>query len=478
MLKQLKRFGGDALLYALMNVGTKLIAFIMTPVYGIMLGRAEFGVFETIDSFTNLMTFFIIFGTDSALAFYFFEKKHAHRKMDYVRNVLLFRFCVALGLFLLTFVFSGWASQLVAGSSGFEKTVQLAFLVLVLEAVLTLLLTYFRFEFLTWRVVIATVARLGMVALFSYLLLKFTAQEIDMIMYGRLIAAGIIIVFFLPQFKKLLSIRFDKEIIKEILIYAAPLVPASLAFWLIASSNRFFLIHIEGKDAAGLFGAAFKFATVITLLTTGVQMAWRPYSMSIKDKPEAKNIFGSVYVIIFAIGMVGLMGIATFIPSIFLAVFQAKPEFNPASVYIPLLSLGAFLNFYYLIISVGLFIKKETKPISLHFGIAAVISIILNVTLIPVFSLWGAALALTISYAYATVAIFIRSQKTYHVPTPVGKLIFMFITSILSIAAVQYILDFSDLSVWLVLVPWAFFLLTNGGVLLTLRKKGRTEEAA
>ncbi|MBS2970703.1 oligosaccharide flippase family protein [Metabacillus sp. KIGAM252] len=477
MLKQLKRFGGDSLLYALMNVGTKLIAFLMLPIYTSFLGDTEYGVFENIDSITNLMTFLVIFGTDSALAFYFFEKKHAGRKMDYVRNVLLFRFAVAFILYLLSVVLGSQVSMLVAQAPGYEKTVQLAFIVLLLEALITLVLTYFRFEFLTWRVVIATVARLGMVALFSYLFLKYWEQEVDMIMFGRIAAASIIIVFLLPHFKNLITFKFDKKLMKEILIYAAPLVPASLSFWLIASANRLILTAFDGPGAAGLFGAAVKFATVITLLTSGVQMAWRPYSMSIKDKPDAKKLFGSVYVLIFAIGMFGLMGIATFIPAIFKLMVQNK-VFHPASVYVPLLSLGTFLNFYYLIISVGLFIKKETKPISIQFGIAAIISLILNVVLIPAMGLWGAALAITLSYGYACAAIFIRSQKTYHVPTPVGKLIFMFITSILSIAAVQYILDFSDLSVWLVLVPWAFFLLTNGGVLLTLRKKGRTEEAA
>ncbi|MGD7006949.1 lipopolysaccharide biosynthesis protein [Metabacillus sp. 84] len=474
MLNQLKRFGGDSLLYALMNVGTKLIAFLMLPIYTSFVGSSEYGIFDLVESTTNLLTFLIIFGTDSALAYFYFEKKHAERKMDYVRNVFLFRFLIALGLVVLSFILGPWLSVWLTGEPGHEYVIQLAFIVLLMEAMITVILTFFRFEFLTLKVVIPTVARLAMVAVFSYLFLLVFAQEIDMIFYGRIVAAGVIILFLLPQFKNFFTIRFDKTIMKELLIYGAPLVPASLSFWLIAQANRFFINGFEGLEANGLFGAAMKFATVITLLTSGVQMAWRPYSMSIKDKPNAKSIFASVYVLIFAIGMFGLMGIATFIPFIFEAV-MTNEEFHPASVYIPLLSLGAFLNFYYLIISVGLFIKKETKPISIQFGIAAAISIILNIILIPLYSLWGAAMAITISYGYATVAIFIRSQKTYHVPAPVGKLIFMFITSLLSIAAVQYILDFSNLSIWLVLIPWAFFLLTNGGILLTLRKRGKTD---
>ncbi|MRX72168.1 oligosaccharide flippase family protein [Bacillus lacus] len=476
MLNQLKRLGGDSLLYALMNVGTKLIAFLMIPIYTSYLGREQFGALGTIDSFTSMMTFLVIFGTDSALAYYYFDKDHKGNKIEYVRNVLLFRFYVALSLLILSVLFGPALSYAITGTRGFELVLQLSFIVLLLEALITLVLTYFRYEFLSKRVVIMTVLRLGLVALLSYAFLRFISPDVEMVIYGRMAAALAIIVFLLPQLKRFAAFKFNGKLMKELLTYAAPLVPASMAFWVISQSNKLFITHFEGLESVGLYEAALRFATVITLLTSSVQMAWRPYSMSIKDKPNAKSIFRNVYVLIFAVGMFGLMGVATFVPFIFEA-FLGE-DFHEASMYIPLLSLGTFLNFYYLIISVGLFIEKKTKPISFYFGIAAVISVILNLILIPLFSLWGAAAAVTVAYGFACVSIFLRSQKEYYVPTPVGSIMFMFVTGLLSIAAVQYVLQFSELSIWYVLIPWLFFALTNGGVLATLRRKGRVEETA
>ncbi|MFC7373052.1 lipopolysaccharide biosynthesis protein [Fictibacillus iocasae] len=455
MLAQLKRLGGDSLLYALMNVGTKLIAFLMLPIFTAYLGKEQMGVLENIDSFTSMLTFLVIFGTDSALAFYYFDTKNRELKMSFVQTVLQFRLAVAMLCLLVAAVGGEWMSLLITKESGHGIVILAAMVTLVLESVITLVLTYYRYEFKAKKVVIYTVIRLGAAALLAYLFLRMWSEEVDVIYFGRNIAAGFIVLLLLPDLFKLIRIKVDKEQMKAILKYAAPLVPASLAFWIIATSNRFILTYFEGVGSAGLYGVAVKFATVITLLTSSVQMAWRPYTMSIKDRPDAKKIFSKFYLIILLGGIIGLLGIATFIPYIFKFMIS-NPEFHSASQYIALLSAGTFLNFYYLIISVGLFIKKETKIISVYFGAAAALSFVLNVTLIPLLSQWGAALAVTISYLFATVMIFIRSQKTYYVPVPVGKMITLFLAGMAAMGVLVWIHN-AGLPGYYLVFPWLFF---------------------
>ncbi|MFC4182587.1 MATE family efflux transporter [Saccharococcus thermophilus] len=307
---------------------------------------------------------------------------------------------------------------------------------LLFDTVTTLVLTVLRYEFKTVKVVTLTLAKMLLTAVLSYLFLRFLDPSIKGILISRWVAAVIISVFILRETVKFIKFTFDKEIIKEILVYAAPSVPASIAFWVIVNSNSMFLQKFTSSWEVGIYGAATRFASLITLLTSGVQMAWRPYSMSMKDKPNSKDIFAKIFMAIWLLGMIGVLIVATIMPKVILLLHK---NYYDAYEYVAPISAVTFLNFFYMIVSVGIFIKKETKYISYAFGIAAVLDVILNLTLIPLFSIWGSVAAYLISYVVAFVYIFFKSQKIYYVPVSFGKMSTLFVTMLIAVFLIIYI---------------------------------------
>ena len=211
-------------------------------------------------------------------------------------------------------------------------------------------------------------------------------------------------------------------------------MPASLAFWVIVNANVIFLKEFTSLREVGIYETAIKFATLITLLTSGVQMAWRPFSMSLKDKKDSPILFAKLYYGILLVGTIGVLFIATVMPWIFQIL---NDNYYEAYQYVAILSAVTFLNFFYMIISVGIFFSKQTKIISYAFGMAAVINIILNVVLIPLFSIWGSVAAYLLSYLVAITYIFFKSQKLYHVPVSFGKMSFLFLTSLAAVMAID-----------------------------------------
>lgn len=454
-----------------MNVGTKLIAFLMIPIYTAYLGLAEMGVLENIDALTSILTFIIIFGTDNALAYYYFDAKEEKRKQDYVKTVLLFRIFISVAIFVVFLLFGKWISLMLTNSEEYVNIILLSGLVLMLEAVATVILTYFRFEFKSLKVVVYTVTKLGLVAILSYVFLRFFSANVEAIFYGRIISTALIVLLLFKPLKEFVTFKVNKDMMKKILAYGAPLVPASIAFWVITFSNRFFLTKFESLEEVGIYAIAVKFAAVIALLTSSVQMAWRPYTMSIKEKADAPKIFSKLYLLILIIGLVGLLGVATVIPYV-LSFMISNEDFAPAADYIAFLSLGTFLSFYYLIISVGLFIKKETKIIAYYVGISAVICVLLNIFLIPVLSIWGAVIAMLVPYLFVNISIFMKSQKVYYVPVPVFKMIFLFVNGTVVMASVVYIQSTDTINPIWIAVSWLYFLiiLFISGIIKEFRK--------
>jgi O-antigen/teichoic acid export membrane protein len=440
-----------------MNVGTKLIAFIMLPIYTRLLsGTAEYGMLDYIDRVTSMLMFLVIFGTDSALAYYYFEAKDKKLKEYYVRTVMMFRLVILAVIALVFFVGGDWLSELVLRESGYTNLLLISIGTLFFDTILTLILTVLRYEFFTKRVVFFTVLKMLLIAAVSYVMLITIWPSMTGIFVARILSVGFVALLLFKYVIKYARPYFNKDMLIEILKYSAPLVPASLSFWVIINANTILLKNLGSASDAGIYAAAIKFGTLITLLTTGVQMAWRPFSMSLKDKENNGAIFSKIYMAILLVGTLGIMIVATIMPWVIKVLGK---DFWEAYQYVALFSAATFLNFYYMIISLGIFFTKKTKYISYAFGIAAVINVILNLVLIPKFSIWGAVTAYLVSYIVAIIYIFNRSQKLFYVPVSGMKMIIQFSWAIASVIGIVYIQESSTISDFNIIYVWLFYLI-------------------
>jgi O-antigen/teichoic acid export membrane protein len=458
VFSHLKRLGGDSLLYALMNVGTKIIAFVMFPIYTYYIpDPAEYGILDIVERITSMLTFLVIFGTDSALAFYYYDTEDEEKRLNYIKQVLLFRLTFVSVFVILIAIGGSWISTLLFDNSGLAHLLYIGIAALFLDTIVTLILTVLRYQFKTVKVVLFTVLKMLLVAVLSYLLLATLIPSIEGILIARVVSGVIIFIFVLKYFMKFFTIRIDKKVLKEVLIYAAPLVPASLFFWIIINANVLFLKEFTTYTEVGIYSTALKFATTITLLTSGVQMAWRPFSMSLKDKTNSSVVFSKLYMGILLLGSVGIILIATMMPWV---IQILGDNYEKAYIYVAPLAAVTFLNFYYLIISVGLFFSKKTKYVSIAFGISALVNIVLNLILIPLLGTWGAVLSYLLSYVIAIVLIFKKSQKYYFVPISFTKMSFIFCNMLVTIALIIYV-QINEFSWIYVLLAWIYFIVST-----------------
>jgi O-antigen/teichoic acid export membrane protein len=194
---------------------------------------------------------------------------------------------------------------------------------------------------------------------------------------------------------------------------------------------------------------------MITLITSGIQMAWRPYSMSMKDKENSPWLFAKIYMALLLLGLFGVIAVATVSPWIMKMFFDS--QYYEAYPYVSFLSCVTFLNFYYLIISAGLFFTKQTAYITRVFIIAAFLNIILNFMLVPFWIGWGAVVANIFTYAFAVWFIFQKSQEIYYVPVSLKKMAFLFVNGLISLIAIVYIQETAIHDGWVVL-GWVYFL--------------------
>ena len=174
-------------------------------------------------------------------------------------------------------------------------------------------------------------------------------------------------------------------------------------------SDRYILMLFWNAGVVGLYTAASKLPAMINLVSSIFQQAWQ-YSTAKEIESEDKTDFfstvlrGYLYICVCSCG--GLILFNKVICKILL-----KTEFYNAWRFVPLLLLAAMfgcISTYF-----GTFYQalKKNTMLMVSTVAGAIINIILNFVLIPIYGGFGAAIATVISYIVVTIVRVIDVRK-------------------------------------------------------------------
>lgn len=231
--------------------------------------------------------------------------------------------------------------------------------------------------------------------------------------------------------KELLQIKFifDKSTWKDVMKYSYPLVIVGLGGMVNDVLSRLIYRHVvhlpmeQADHELGVFANIFRLALLITIMIQAFRMAAEPFFFKQSESQNAQQTYARVmkFFVIACCFMFLFIGL-------FLDVFKwvfvhfANPRWAEGLQVVPLLALGnIFLGIYY---NLSIWYKLTHKNIlGAYITIAgAVITIVLNVTLIPHLHYTGAALATFCCYFFMMIMSYKLGQKYYPVPYPVKKL--------------------------------------------------------
>ena len=221
-----------------------------------------------------------------------------------------------------------------------------------------------------------------------------------------------------------------------------------------------------GESANGLYAAAYKLPTLLSLVSGVFVEAWHFSTVRDATDDEKGDFFGTVYFHFMSVMFMGgaflVAGAKIFTKLLLADSYYSSWEFVPVLVMATVFStLVSFLGSVY-------FLKKKSTSSMLTAMVGALVNIILNFVMIPTHGAMGAAVATLISY----LAVFaVRSYDTsleLKFPRHYGRLI---LNSVLLLA--QIVVMLLEVKYW-ILIEVALLLISvifNGKALfLTLTR--------
>lgn len=208
-------------------------------------------------------------------------------------------------------------------------------------------------------------------------------------------SAGFVIILVLEKRIRINIIsRFDSKILRELLGFSVPLIPNYLSWWIVDSSDRYIVLWILGVSANGILAIAHKFPTVLQSVFGLFLNAWQ--DMAISNEKDDKKFFTYVFQKLYRI-LFMLLWVLIPATKIFVWLIMGK-DYKIACDYIPFYYLGAVFQAFCSFYGVGYLRAKNTKGAFSSSIFGAVINAAINIGTIKFIGLHAAAVSTFISF--------------------------------------------------------------------------------
>ena len=195
--------------------------------------------------------------------------------------------------------------------------------------------------------------------------------------------------------------------------YGLPLAWSELAYILFARIDLFLIGYFLGSYEVGLYSVAYNLGRIIqTLVVLPLSLAVMPIYLRKwqQEGAEETSRFLSMvanYLLIAILPMaVGLSFLAEDIIQV-----MASAKYLPAASLIPWIISGLFIYGLYYLAAAGFYVERRTAGITLVVGASLLVNLAINLILIPIYGIYGAAVATTISFVFLLGITLWRTRK-------------------------------------------------------------------
>ncbi|MDI9569655.1 MAG: oligosaccharide flippase family protein [Pseudomonadota bacterium] len=409
----IRQFFRDSFLYGISSIVVQGSPILVLPIYVRLLSPTEYGVLEVLTIFALFVNSSVSFEILQGFARHYPDSRTERDRKEYSSTTFWFTLA-AYGLFVgITLPFSEIFSQIILHAPIWEKTFQVAVIATSLHGIYLLLLNQLRWQLKPFAY--ASVSAVNIILAVStgiFLIVEYQTGLVG-IFYGQTVGCTIAGVLAWLWGSHSYRLIFDWPKCKEMLRFSVPLIPSSLAVIATVYVDRIAIQNIMTLVDVGVYTVGFRVASIANLMMAGVYFALTPliYQNYVKDSmpDDVERIL--MYVLCGTLPL--LVGISLFAKEI-VFLFATEPYYG-AWFVVPILAVAAVCSKLYIFFP-GLDIAKKTKTIAFINIAAAFLNIILNILLIPLWGIIGAALATLIGAAVLLAGYVFMSQKFYPIP--------------------------------------------------------------
>lgn len=401
-----KKFAKDFGIYSIGVLGSKLITFIMGPLYSHYVAPSDYGYYDLCLEFCLILVPVVTLQLRDGAFRYLLEttdKNDRTRIVSFVYQTMFQTAAITLAVALLI--------------SCFYPIQYLWYTV-----VLLIIMSFYDVMAQVTRglgnntafVSIGLTASFG-IGLFSVIFVVWMKMGVLGIFLANILARILsiaVVEIWMRTFSRFFRIKVNlKTISKEMIKFCLPLVPVTLCGLLPPLFDRLFLKGIWSLEYAGIYAMSVRLAGIIHSVSIIFYQTWQENAIQQYNSPDRDKFFSSVfngYIYVLAIVLIAYV---FFLKIIFTWLMHAK--YQPCLQYLYPIGITwiiiAISNYFLLPYQCA----KDTKSVIPSVIILLVVNLGLNSLFVPQWGIWGVIATGTIGYSLVTLYLWHDTRKYF-----------------------------------------------------------------
>lgn len=401
MNSRIKYLLKNASLFALAEIATKVINFILVPFYTYVLTKEQYGTADLVFTVASLFSPLIMFNLGEALMRFLLDKDADDSKIRHI-EFLTFGFG-----FVISLIFIPIAGLL----PGVGEYSIFMYLYVTIYAFQQVTVAYIRGKEKLVLYAVCNIINTLLIAGFNILFLVGLNLGVEGYLMAYILAyaiSGILAFFTGGQLKQYERKTIDKALAKQMILFSLAVIPNSMMWWVINSSDRLMVSYIKGMDENGLLTVAYKIPSLLTTLSFILMQAWKYSAVSEKDS-EDKTEFNNKILYLFFRTMLLISAFLLLFNKIIVHIYS--PDYYDSWKASSYLMFGNVFLATATFFGTSYYVEKKMRGNLLSAVIGAIVNILFNFMLIPFFGAAGATMAAAICYVVIMVYRYFDTQK-------------------------------------------------------------------
>lgn len=389
LLSIYKKLIGNSFIFAIGNLGSKLISIILVPLYTYYLTTVEYGTVDLITTTTSLLLPIISLSIFDAVLRFTMDKENPTDAV--FTNALVITF---LGTFFVILSY-----PILKKLNVFNDLLIFMYILLILQAFQSVSAQFVR-----------AIGKVKVFAMNGILMTIITGlMNVILLVNLKMGISGYLLAMVISNFVSILYLtlvgktykfvnlkRINKKIASSMLLYCIPLIPNALMWWVVNASSRYFIRFFVGASANGLFAVANKIPSLLSILNQIFSQAWQLSAIEEYDSKKKSEFYSEVFKFFSMFMFLGTSLILVFIKRIMF--FAVAPDFYNAWKFVPFLLLGVVFSSFSGFLGTNYIAAKKTGGVFKTSIIGGIVNVVSNLVFVPFIGTNGAGISTMISF--------------------------------------------------------------------------------